>query len=172
VLEEVRQRGSTIAAMRETYVNRYGGLVLDLPAWLVAIESQLASLQKAQDSSEASTHSYRLLLGTALEGGRNNPEVAPETMAELRTIAAQEWIHAPTSDRGRVIETAIQAYEAALHVYTRARYPRQYARVLAHLGNAYSFRVAGEHAENIEHAIACNREALRVLPGGSSFAAI
>src|SRR5882724_2492445 len=44
LLRAVRERGGSSTAIREAYINVYGGFALDLPEWLEAIEKQKAQL--------------------------------------------------------------------------------------------------------------------------------
>ncbi|MGK7874829.1 MAG: CHAT domain-containing protein [Xenococcaceae cyanobacterium] len=59
------------------------------------------------------------------------------------------------------MEIALAGYQIALTVYTRERFPVQWAMTQNNLGNAYGDRIAGERRENLELAIACYREALK-----------
>lgn len=45
LLQEIRVCGGTIMAIHEGYVNKYGELVLDIPAWLEEVELQLSELE-------------------------------------------------------------------------------------------------------------------------------
>jgi hypothetical protein len=59
---------------------------------------------------------------------------------------------------------AIASYTAALTVYTRDAFPEYWAMTQNNLANAYSNRIRGEKAENIEMAIASYTAALTVSP--------
>jgi hypothetical protein len=41
IIQDARQRGSTAQAIREAYINIYGGFVLDIPSWLEVVEQRL-----------------------------------------------------------------------------------------------------------------------------------
>ncbi|MEH2300198.1 MAG: CHAT domain-containing tetratricopeptide repeat protein [Nostoc sp.] len=60
------------------------------------------------------------------------------------------------------MEIAIAGYEIALTVYTRSAFPEYWAMTQNNLGVAYSNRILGEQAENIELAIAVFFAALEV----------
>ncbi len=51
------------------------------------------------------------------------------------------------------LEIAITGYQTLLEVYTRQAFPEKWARIQNNLGNAYSDRIRGEKAENLELAI-------------------
>ena len=47
LLQDARERGVTIQAVGEAYVNAYGGLTLPAPEWLEEVEQQLSELRAA-----------------------------------------------------------------------------------------------------------------------------
>jgi len=67
----------------------------------------------------------------------------------------------PLGNIAHNLEIAIAGYGIALTVFTRERFPQQWAMTQNNLGIAYSDRIRGEKAENLEEAIACYREALK-----------
>src|SRR5436190_20278769 len=44
LLQRIHQRGGSIEAIREVYVDCYGGLALDLPSWLEKLEDKYNDL--------------------------------------------------------------------------------------------------------------------------------
>jgi CHAT domain-containing protein len=66
----------------------------------------------------------------------------------------------PLGSRANNLEIAIAAYKVALTVFTRSRFPEDWAVTQYNLGNAYRDRILGEKAENLELAISCYTEAL------------
>uniref|UniRef100_UPI0008F9C1D5 CHAT domain-containing protein n=1 Tax=Geitlerinema sp. PCC 9228 TaxID=111611 RepID=UPI0008F9C1D5 len=56
----------------------------------------------------------------------------------------------------------IAYYQQALQVCTRDAFPQQWAMTQNNLGPAYSNRIQGDKAQNLEHAIACYQQALQV----------
>jgi tetratricopeptide (TPR) repeat protein len=66
-------------------------------------------------------------------------------------------------DRAENIEMAIAANQAALQVYTREAFPKDWAGVQMNLANAYGDRIRGDRGENLEIAIATHEAALQVL---------
>jgi CHAT domain-containing protein len=160
LLQDARERGGTLVAVREAYINVYGGFVLDLPPWLEELEQRLVVLNKKipEETAEARV----ALLQEALEEVQRDRASAPELLATLRRDLASAWLRHPLTDRSQAFETAIRSYEEVLHVYTLIRYPYQYAQVQNNLGLAYWQRIAGERRENLEQAIACYQETLHV----------
>ncbi|WP_141699919.1 CHAT domain-containing protein, partial [Nostoc sp. KVJ20] len=54
-------------------------------------------------------------------------------------------------------------FQKALKVYTFDAFPQYWAMTQNNLANAYSQRIRGERAENLEQAIACFQKALKVI---------
>jgi CHAT domain-containing protein/tetratricopeptide (TPR) repeat protein len=69
----------------------------------------------------------------------------------------------PLGDKASNMEIAITGYEVPLTVYTRDRFPYEWAMTQHNLGAAYCDRIAGEKRENLESAIACFTRALEEL---------
>jgi CHAT domain-containing protein len=69
----------------------------------------------------------------------------------------------PLGNKASNMEIAIAGYEVALTVFTRERFPQDWAMTQNNLGATYSNRIAGEKRENLEQAIACYTEALKVF---------
>ncbi|MBD2116269.1 MULTISPECIES: CHAT domain-containing protein [Microcystis] len=59
-------------------------------------------------------------------------------------------------------EIAITGYEIALTIFTFDAFPQAWARTQTNLGTAYSDRIRGDKAENLEQAISCYTKALKV----------
>ena len=60
------------------------------------------------------------------------------------------------------MEIAITGYEIALTVYNRDAFPVEWAITQNNLGNAYSERIRGDRAENLEQGLICFQNALKV----------
>ena len=60
-------------------------------------------------------------------------------------------------------EKEVEAYQAALTVFTRESTPQQWALIEAALGRALVARVRGDRSDNIEKAIEADERALSVL---------
>jgi tetratricopeptide (TPR) repeat protein len=166
LLHNARQRGGTAQAIREAYVNTYGGLVLDLPAWLREAEEARSFLVRLR-RPERTTRRNALLLQVSIERARYDKEVAPEVIAELQNELGYTLLQGPhpRSQREymRILKQAINCHEAALHTYTFKQYPFQYARTHMQLGLACQYYgVASGQKEWLERAIAHFKDALRV----------
>jgi CHAT domain-containing protein len=68
----------------------------------------------------------------------------------------------PQGDRASNLEIAIAGAEVAATIFTRARYPNDWATNRNNLAAAYTKRVQGDREENLERAIATYEEALQV----------
>src|SRR2546425_2011140 len=121
LLRDARKRGTTVAAVREAYVNAHGGLTLDIPLWLEKLEQQWKVLYR-EGSDERTAARLVSILREALARAEDNPQVAPETRAEMQNMfgGALEELSA---DQEQGYEEAIDAFEKALQIYTLDRYP-------------------------------------------------
>jgi hypothetical protein len=59
-------------------------------------------------------------------------------------------------------EATIWCYSTAVLLHTRETHPQDWARLQTNMATAWSDRVLGDRADNIERAIACYRDALHV----------
>ncbi|MDY6976381.1 MAG: tetratricopeptide repeat protein [Pseudomonadota bacterium] len=85
-----------------------------------------------------------------------------EALATLLNSLAIDIVEFPLGSRANNLEIAIACFQAALEVYTREAFPKDWAMTQNNLGNAYSDRIKGERGDNIEGAIACYQAALEV----------
>jgi tetratricopeptide (TPR) repeat protein/CHAT domain-containing protein len=162
LLSNIRQRGGTVEAVRESYVNFYGGLSLELPPLLEAIEIQLQNLPSRVLPEQIQTTSVALLQ-KALDYAMRDSTVAREVIAELWT----ELIHV-LGDGFRLrnegtFQTIVSLYQKVLNVYTLDHYPYQYGRVQMELGSVYSEQIIKGHHEYLEESLTCYRSALQVF---------
>lgn len=148
----------TPAAVRAAYVNAYGGLVLDLPDWLMDAERQDGAL--AQRGRPEQVAAARAALWRAALARAQQEQLALEIQAELANRFANRLSEDPRIDRAAALETRIAAYTAVLSAYRQDRYPYAWAGTQNNLGNAFSERIRGERADNLEQAIACYQAAL------------
>ncbi|MBA2284583.1 MAG: CHAT domain-containing protein [Ktedonobacteraceae bacterium] len=143
-------------------VRLYGGFVSQLPSSLEGPRQHLLEIQRNGSPYETAVARKEVLLQTLVQV-QADPECTPETCAALQGALAVAYQQLPGGDRTRQMEAALVACEAALQVYTLARYAFQYASVQVTLGNVYRERVVGTQRDNLEQAIACYREALHVF---------
>jgi hypothetical protein len=64
--------------------------------------------------------------------------------------------------RANNLEIAITGYQNVLEVYTRQAFPYEWATTQINLGNAYSQRIRGGKADNLELAIVAYNLSLEV----------
>ena len=165
LLHDARVRGSTAEAVRAAYINLFGGLLLDLPVWLVEIEQLARDLSHFSNSGRILA-SGKIQLKDAIEQAERDQFVAPEIVAELQHRLGN--LFAMDAREGSLYgsETAIAYYEAALQVYSAERYPQQYAKTLAALGVVYGRKTNGLRLErkvdNLVKALRCYEAALQV----------
>ena len=162
LLSDVYARGSTVAAIREAYVNVHGGFNLDLPPWLEEVKRQFDKLIAFGQPAQTATARVKLLRD-ALIHAQQDEAPAPEMIASLYCRLSMAWWENEDADQEHAIEAMIDAEKAALQVYTRSRYPYMYAMRQNNLGMAYRNRLRGDESQNIEEAIAHYEAALKVF---------
>jgi tetratricopeptide (TPR) repeat protein len=166
LLHDVHRRGNKTEAIREAYVNTYGGLALDLPPWLNELEEQRMQLLRLR-RPDRTTRNHVRLLRAALDHAKHDRSVAPEVIAELQNELAYTLLQGPhpTSQTEYIdmLEQAMSYHESALQVYTFERYPFQYAKTYSQLGIiCQHFGIASGKQEFIEQAISSYKTALWV----------
>ncbi len=161
VLHDAYTRGGTVQAVREAYIDRYGGFVLDVPPWLEEVEQHIDEfdeLEAAEQTTEALTSLLRKTIARAKRDRNAVPEVVAELQSRLGT-ALRNRLH---RNQARAYEDAIAAYTAALQIYLADRYPHQFATTQNNLGVGYQERIVGDQQDNLKKAIACCETALKV----------
>src|ERR1019366_4989873 len=166
LLQDVRRRGNKTEAIREAYVNTYGGLALDLPPWLAELEEQRTLLLRLRRPDRTTKSHVRLLRG-AIDRAQHDRSVPPEVVAELQNELAYTLLQSPhpssQTEYIDMLEQAMAYHEAALQVYTYERYPFQYAKTHSQLGMiCQHYGIAAGKPEFIEQAISCYKTALWV----------
>ena len=169
LLYDARMRGGTLEAVRETYVNAFGGLLLDPPVWLLEKEHLVRDLSRFNCSGRMIA-SGKMQLKDVIEQAERDARVAPEIVAELQYRLGN--LFALESHEGSLYgsDTAIAYYEAALQVYQPERYPLQCAKTLSALGVVYGRKTKTARLErqmdNLSKALHCYEAALRVWEPG------
>ncbi len=160
LLRDVYHRGGTPQAIWDAYVNAYGGLVLDLPPQVEDILQQLKALKDKE--YEAFLYNSVLRLDADLA-------VAREIVAELgcRYLkAVKGW---PNRDAEEVQQVRINWYTAFQTIYTRERYPFQWAGIQQELAEIYRSRAENRYPDDIEKAIQCYEDALHIITRNVSY---
>jgi hypothetical protein len=165
LLQDARNRGETMEAIREAYVNMYGGLALDIPNWLEEIEQQRLFLKRLR-RPERTRKAEISLLQTAFTLMADAPALSPETVAELHNdlgVALLQGAYQQTQEaRLQALQMAVASHENALAIYTFEHYPLQYAKTQMCLGAAYQQYGLSGQPDEVERAIESYQEAARV----------
>ncbi len=160
VLHQARTNGGTVEAIRQAYVNVYGGLALDLSVWLEEATQQLIALEQGQPYKTAQTRVEFLRQCIArVESDPSNPVEAGAELHKYLGVALRSILEVGRQD---AFESAIASLQAALQIYAYHNYPEQYALVQRQLGNVYSYYFVRNREENFEKAIQCFESALSV----------
>lgn len=147
LLRDAETRGKTVQAVREAYVNLLGGLILDPPAWLQAVEQEWMTFSDAQWTDRRMAL-CKLRLKEAIERAQASTETAPEITAELHYQLGNFFANDASKRSTATLETAMGCYHEALEVYTAARYPLRCALILLTLGDVCR-RLAGEQRADL-----------------------
>lgn len=159
LLQDARRRGGQLQHVREAYINLFGGLIIDTPDYVLAVEQQLDTIAHTGWIERMVTLCKSQLYET-IEHTRTDNEVLPEITAELLYQLGYLFINASPLCLVSTLERAISYYEQALDVYTLARYPLQHTRVLVALGNAHIHGLAGRQPAHLEKAMHYYRKSL------------
>ncbi len=165
LLQDARNRGGNVEAMREAYINIFGGWILDIPSWLSKIEEDLLFLNKLRRPERTKFARIRLLqdaINFAEQDERVEREVIAELHNELGTLLLQNPFPHSRKDHIQAIQQSINCHKTALDIYTIARYPFQYAKSQILLGIAYHHYGVASYSYGFERAIDCYQDALQV----------
>jgi hypothetical protein len=161
IVRHAIEQGRTTEAVRESYVNVFGGLILDLPTWLQAVEQEWMPLLSEPWTDRRATLG-KLRLRDAIERARLDPGVAPTTRAELQfllgNLFAGDLCRRPTD----TFETMVACYTAALQVYTVEHYPLRHAKILLTLGDVYRRQAADQRTDLLLQAARYYWQALSI----------
>jgi hypothetical protein len=146
ILQDSERRGGTVEAVRETYVNLFGGLLLDPPSWLQEVENEWAAFVE-EPWTERRLTVCKLQLKAAIERAQAIPETAPEIIAELQYELGNFFANDSAKRTPAMLQTAIDYYTQALQVYTAERYPLRCARIWLTLGDVYRRLADNQHAD-------------------------
>ncbi len=158
LLHDAQKRGGTAFAVREAYVNLFGGLVLDLPLCLQTVDGLLVMLSRPGLTARLAV-ACALKLKNALEQVLASDDITPEIAAELQYQLGSIFLGNPLEFAGRGFARAIEYYEAASRIYTAERYPLQYAKTLVALGTTYGHMSTEMPHEYLVKAMHCYESA-------------
>lgn len=164
ILRDALTRGGTAQAVRDSYINVFGGLILDPAAWLQEIECQWMPLL-AEPWTDRRAALCKLQLKRAIELAWLDPGVSPVIRAELHfllgNLFANDLLKRPTN----IFEIIVSCYAAALQVYTAERYPLRRAKILLTLGDVYRRQAADQRADLLLQAANYYGQALGIYNG-------
>ncbi len=163
LLYDVYARVGTSQAIHDSYVNAYGGFALNLSPWIEDLLKQLETLQQSGEDRQTAA-ARASLLRPALIRANEDPNVAPEIVVELGRRLLKAFVDDPDADSEAIWQLQIESYtEVFLKVYTRERYPYQWALLQAELGEVYAQRAERGYTNDIEQVIKYNEAALQVI---------
>ncbi|GHO66661.1 hypothetical protein KSC_055530 [Ktedonobacter sp. SOSP1-52] len=140
LLQEVRRRGGTRQAVRDAYVNHYGGLVLDIPDWLhVYLEqrSYLVLLNRPERTRRRQAEILQEALKRTEADAKARAEICAALRNEIGMLLISGAQYATQELQVKALEDAIVLHKLALKTFTPARYPLQHAQTQLLLGTAY-----------------------------------
>lgn len=146
ILRDATARGKNLQAVREAYINVFGGLILDPPAWLQEIEQQWTRFLAAPWTERSSTL-CKLHLRNAIEQAKIDPHAPLEMWAELSYLLGNLFANDQLKRSASIFETLVNCYTSALQVYAPARYPLRSAKILMILGHVYYQQAARQDPE-------------------------
>jgi hypothetical protein len=132
ILRDAILRGGTPQAVREAYVNAFGGLVLELPVWLLELE-QVFLRQPVNGWTERGVVLCKMRLYAAIRDAEETFLLAPEIIAELHYQLASFFAYYSPEPSANIAQKALHSYQASSQVYNASRYPQQYRKVQAAL---------------------------------------
>ncbi|QBD81618.1 hypothetical protein EPA93_38860 [Ktedonosporobacter rubrisoli] len=169
LLRDIRRRGKDgepAQAIRESYINLYGGLATTLTPQLEHIEERHMFLERLR-RPERTKKAQLALLREALAYAYTDINIAPEVIAEFQIVLSSTLTQEPQplgqTEHIQALEEAISHYKTAHTIFTLERYPLQYARTHLQLGNAYlQYWKVTNKAEIMEQALRCYTSAALV----------
>ena len=109
---------------------------------------------------DIATHRHR-----AIEIAERTLSLLPPTSthwARTQNDLGNTWQSMPTGDPADNLRRAIDAYEAALTVFTKVTYPAEWAGTLSNLGNLWRVLPTGDKHDNLHRALDAFEAALTV----------
>lgn len=153
ILHDARARGGDANAIAEAFVNTQGGLTLDLPDWLEALQ-QRAEVAEGADQIA--------LWRAALARAEQETSLPPAVAGTLRGNLWETLYSSPREDATGAFEECIALLRAALAAFPRDRYPLQWAMLTSNLALTLVDRQTGDRAATLDEAIAGYQSALEV----------
>ncbi|HEV8193146.1 MAG TPA: hypothetical protein VGP82_16920, partial [Ktedonobacterales bacterium] len=156
LLNDIRRRMTQPEPIREAYLNAFGGEILDAPPWLEEAEREAAHLEHEEQHQPSSEQAARGRVGiwrAALAHADADDTLPGELRAYILTRLWNCLDDTAGDDKVRLEHEGIECLTAALAIYDRARYPRQWATVHNNLGISYAALLDGNRHANQEQAL-------------------
>jgi CHAT domain-containing protein/tetratricopeptide (TPR) repeat protein len=154
ILRDARARGGDATAIAEAFVDEQGGLTLDVPGWLAALE------QRAESATGADVIP---IWREALSRARQDSSLPAVVAGTLQANLWEALYTHPAADRAGALEEGIVLLRDALGAFPRDRYPQQWAMITSNLALTLTDRPQGARATNLDEAIAGFQAALEVF---------
>lgn len=166
LLDDALRRGGDRAAIREAYINMYGGLADEIPAWLEELDAHLRDSGKDRRRDQTAGERVAWLRAACLRA-QQDTGVSPEAGAELSMRLWDALDDLPSGHHSAINEQEkVTCLVRALRAYSIERYPRQYGSAQNALAQTYVGRRDGSSRRGlyIELAIAHCQAALLACP--------
>ncbi len=152
ILEYAGKQRDVRHSIRDAYVNKFGALMLDIPAKLAGIDEYLDVSSYIGWNKRRITECKLCLRNTILYA-RMECASAPEIIAEMNYCLARLFMQTTPLPSAQLQKRVLNYYEDAHDIYTYERYPLQYARVLEAIGDAYIWYPLTHKRENARIAL-------------------
>jgi tetratricopeptide (TPR) repeat protein len=160
LLTDACQRGASPEALCTAYINLYGGLSLELPAHLQALEAHRAQLIKIRRPDRTNRLHIRLLRCACAQVPSDQPEIKATLLNELGRVLAHSTHYSSQEQFLQALEEAMHCYETAGDTFA-SDYPLQFAHTASLLAEACYLYAREGYVHEIERALACYETALR-----------
>lgn len=159
ILRDARSRGGDATAIAEAFVNAQGGLTLDVPDWLEALERRAESAEGADQIS---------VWREALARAEREPSLPASITGTLRGNLWEALYSFPGEDIERARADGIVLLQDALTAFQPDRYPLQWAMMSSNRALTLMDRQTGERAATLDEAVAGFEAALRVYTAATT----
>lgn len=138
--------------IRDVYVNRFGGLILDIPTKLAGIEHYL-EVPSYAGWTERMIVENKICLRHTIIYAQVECASSPELIAEMNYCLGRLFVQTSPIVSQHIQKRILSYYEDAHNTYTYERYPLQYAKVLEAIGEAYMWYPLVDKQENARIAL-------------------
>ena len=153
LFRDIRERSkkernwNTKEFIRAAYVNKFGGLTLDIPPKLAGIEHYL-SVPSYAGWTERMITMNKICLRHTIVYAQVECASSTELIAEMNYCLGRLFVQTSPIVSQHVQKRILSYYEDAHNTYTYEHYPLQYAKVLEAIGEAYMWYPLADKQEN------------------------